>query len=87
MKTLRIFENIINHKINTITGSELLKYAQQFQLSISRAQADKVASILRGRNVNIFVQSERTKVLKEMEKIVGVTTTKEVERLLIKFTN
>lgn len=83
---MRIFENIINHKINTITGSELLKYAQQFQLSISRAQADKVASILRGRNVNIFDQGERTMILKEMEKIVGANTTKEVEALLVKFT-
>lgn len=83
---MRIFENIINHKINTITGNELLKYAQQFQLSISRAQADKVASILRGRNINIFDPSERATILKEMEKIVGAATTKEVEALLVKFT-
>lgn len=83
---MRIFENIINHKINTITGSELLKYARQFQLSISKEQAEKAASILRGRNINIFDKRERSKILKEMEKIVGAQTTKEVERLLVKFT-
>lgn len=82
---MKIFENIINHKINTITGSELFKYAKQFQLSISKEQAEKVAAILRGRNINIFDQGERSKVLKVMEKIVGAQTTKEVERLLVKF--
>ena len=41
---MNIFQNIINHKINTITADELLKYADQFQISISRKEASQIAN-------------------------------------------
>ncbi|MFL6559477.1 MAG: DUF2624 family protein, partial [Bacillus sp. (in: firmicutes)] len=48
---MTIFQSIINHKINTITAEELLKYANQFNISVSRQQAVKIAEYLRGKNV------------------------------------
>ena len=57
---VNIFENIINHKISSITAAELLKYAQQFQISSSNQHANQVAEFLRGKKVNIFATG-RTK--------------------------
>jgi hypothetical protein len=83
---VKIFENIINHKINTITADELLKYAQQFQVKITREQATKIASYLRSEKVNIFDDSARAALVREIAKIAGPDTAREVNRLFIQFT-
>lgn len=83
---MKIFENIINHKINTITAGELLTYADQFDISINRAQAEKIAEYLRGRHVNIFESTQRASIIKEIAKIAGPETAKEVNKLFLQFT-
>jgi hypothetical protein len=83
---VKIFENIINHKINTITADELLKYAQQFQVKITREQATKIALYLRSEKVNIFDDSARAALVREIAKIAGPDTAREVNRLFIQFT-
>lgn len=84
--TVKIFENIINHKINTITTDELLKYAKQFQVNINREQAKKIAEYLRSEKVNIFNDSARATLVREIAKIAGPETAREVNRLFIQFT-
>jgi hypothetical protein len=83
---MKIFENIINHKINTISTDELLKYAQQFNIKVKREHARKVAEYLRGRQINIFNPQERVTVIKEIGKIAGPETAKEVNKLFTQFT-
>ncbi|WP_019154532.1 DUF2624 domain-containing protein [Robertmurraya massiliosenegalensis] len=83
---MKIFQKIINHKINSITGKELLKYGKQFQVSITNEQANKIAAHLRGRNVNIFNDDERTKVISEIAKIVGPDKANEINRIFVSFT-
>ncbi|WP_059171157.1 DUF2624 domain-containing protein [Bacillus sp. FJAT-27445] len=84
---MKIFENIINHKINTITADELLNYAAEFSISINRSQAGKIAEYLRGKQVNIFDSAQRVAIIKEIAKIAGPETAKEVNKLFLKFTN
>lgn len=83
---MNIFENIINHKVNTITTDELLKYAGQFQVAISREHAKKIAEYLRSKKVNIFNDNERSQLVREIAKIAGPETAREVNRLFIQFT-
>ncbi|MFE8703185.1 DUF2624 domain-containing protein [Cytobacillus sp. FJAT-54145] len=83
---MKIFESVINHKINTITGDELLKYANQFQIKVNKAEAQKIAKYLRGRQVNIFNDAERAKLIKEIAKVAGPETAKEVNKLFVQFT-
>ncbi|WP_338451596.1 DUF2624 domain-containing protein [Niallia oryzisoli] len=80
---MKIFANIINHKINTITKEELLRYANIFKISISESQAAQIAKYLRGRQVNIFDDKERAILIKEIARTAGVETAKEVNRLLL----
>jgi hypothetical protein len=84
--TMKIFENIINHKINTITGDELLKYANQFKINVTRTQAQKIAEYLRGRQVNIFDSAQRASLIKEIAKVTDVETAREVNKLFVQFT-
>jgi hypothetical protein len=83
---VKIFENIINHKINTITADELLKYAQQFNVSINRHQARKIAEYLRGKNINIFDDGQRAQLVKQIAKLAGPETAREVNKLFMQFT-
>jgi hypothetical protein len=84
--SVKIFENIINHKINTITTDELLKYAQQFNIKVKREQAKKIAEYLRGKQFNIFNPTERVTLIREIAKIAGPETAKEVNKLFTQFT-
>ncbi|MDN3018552.1 DUF2624 domain-containing protein [Paenibacillus sp. BSR1-1] len=83
---MKIFENIINHKINTITTDELLKYADQFNIVINRQQAGKIATYLRGKNINIFDNGQRAQIVREIAKAAGPETAREVNKLFMSFT-
>lgn len=83
---MKIFENIINHKINTITADELLKYADQFNIKVNRQQARKIAEYLKGKNVNIFDAKERSQIVKQIAKAAGPETAREVNKLFMQFT-
>lgn len=83
---MKIFENIVNHKVNNITGDELLKYAEPFKLEITKSQANKIAQYLRSTKVNIFDDKERVILIKEIAKIAGPETAKEVNKLFVLFT-
>jgi hypothetical protein len=84
--SVSIFQSIINHKINTISADELLKYADQFKISVTRQQAAKIAEYLRGKNINIFDDTQRTQLVKEIAKTAGPATAREVNKLFIQLT-
>ncbi len=42
---MKMIKNMVNMKMNVITADELLKYAGQFNLSITRPEAEKVAYV------------------------------------------
>lgn len=83
---MKIFENIINYKLKSITAEELLKYANQFQLKLTKSQAEKIAKYLRGSNLNIFQDAQRAQVIKDIAKIAGPETAIEINKLFITFT-
>ncbi|WP_421379888.1 DUF2624 domain-containing protein [Bacillus salacetis] len=82
---MKLLQNVVNHKINNITGDDLLSYGKQFGVKISPEQAKKIAAYLRGKNINIFNDAERSKVVKEIAKIAGPATAKEVNKIFTKF--
>ena len=83
---MSIFQNIINHKLNTMTADELLQYADQYQISLCRKEATQIANYVKGKKVNIFNDGERSQLIRELAKITNIHTAKEVNRLLSSFT-
>lgn len=78
---MKIFENIINHKIHTITPTELLKYSKQFKIPISDTESEKLAQHLNSKKVNIFNPAERSQLIRELATITSPATAKEVNNL------
>ncbi|MBS4199687.1 DUF2624 domain-containing protein [Bacillus sp. FJAT-49732] len=83
---MKLIQNMINMKVNVITADELLKYAGQYNINISRSQAEKVAAFLRGKNFDIFNDQTRSQIIREVAKIAGPKTAKEINKLFIQFT-
>jgi hypothetical protein len=77
---------MINFKVNSISGDELFKYAKQFNVSLNQGDADKIATYLRGKRVDLFNDQERTKVIKEIAKITSPETAKQINQVFIQFT-
>ena len=72
--------------MSTITSDELINYGDQFNIKITKQQADKIAAYLRGKQVNIFDDNERSKLIKAIAKIAGPETARDVNRLFLQFT-
>ncbi|GAA0341295.1 DUF2624 domain-containing protein [Bacillus carboniphilus] len=83
---MKLFENVVNYKINNITKEDLLKYSKQFNIPLNNDQAAKVTKLLRGKGINIFNDKERTQLIKEVAKITGPETARKVNQLFIQFT-
>ncbi|MBS4173555.1 DUF2624 domain-containing protein [Bacillus sp. FJAT-49736] len=83
---MKLLQNVINYKINIITGDELLKYAKQFNVKLTKSDASKIAAYLRGKNLNIFSDSDRAKAIKDVAKITSPEIAKEINKVLVQFT-
>jgi CheY-specific phosphatase CheX len=77
---------MINFKVNSITGDELYTYAKQFSVSLSKGDAEKIASYLRGKRVDLFNDQSRAQVIKEIAKITSPETAKQINQVFIQFT-
>ena len=66
---MKFLEKIINAKINRISGKELQKFAYQFNIEVSLEQAELVSQYLKGKNIDIFNETDRTNVLKKLLKL------------------
>ncbi|GIN55796.1 DUF2624 domain-containing protein [Lederbergia ruris] len=83
---MKMIKNMVNFKVNMITSEELLKYAKQFNFEVSKDEAEKIATYLRGKNLDIFDDRIRSQIIREVAKISGPKTAKELNKLFIQFT-
>ncbi|KAF1679604.1 DUF2624 domain-containing protein [Bacillus mexicanus] len=81
-----LFQKIILQRLNQATADDLLKYSKQYGIHLTRAQAIEVANLLYGKNVNIFNESERMRLLKQVETITSKETAQTVNELFKQFT-
>ncbi|WP_026314464.1 DUF2624 domain-containing protein [Heyndrickxia acidiproducens] len=82
---MKLIQNMVNYKINLITGDELYKYARQFKVKVSREEAEKIADYVRGRQLNIFDDQARSKAIKDIAKLTSPETAREINRVFVMF--
>jgi len=83
---VKFLENIINMKVNGITANELIKYGKQFDIHITKKQAEAISSFVRGKNFDIFNNRDRARIIKEIALVAGADTAKKVNQLFLKLT-
>ncbi|WP_199880623.1 DUF2624 family protein [Bacillus massiliglaciei] len=84
---MKLFEMMVNHKINHIQPDELLALARQHQVALTQDQAVKITKLLNGKNINIFHAGQRQQVINQIAAITGVDTARQIEMIFRKLTN
>jgi len=83
---MKLFEIIINMKLNRITTSELLSFSGQQGVTLSNSEAEQIVHLLKGKSINIFDEAERKIVLEQIDDIVGAKRAKQIEQLFYNLT-
>jgi hypothetical protein len=78
---MKLFETMINHKINRIQPDEFLSIANQYGVTLSHAQAVKITNQIAGRNINIFDAGQRKMILQEISDITSPLISKQIESI------
>ncbi|MFC3882943.1 DUF2624 domain-containing protein [Bacillus songklensis] len=79
---MKIFQQIVNHKINHLTIKELLKYSKEYNISLVEAQAQHLISIIKEKPIDIYNEKERHELIKKIARVTNVQTAKKVQQLL-----
>ncbi|WP_026692877.1 DUF2624 domain-containing protein [Peribacillus kribbensis] len=83
---MKFYEMMVNQKINSIKRDELMKIGRQYGVVLSEEHAGKIAVLLNGKNLNIFDEVQRRKVLQDIESITGKKTALQIESLFNQLT-
>ncbi|PLT30989.1 DUF2624 family protein [Peribacillus deserti] len=83
---MKFYEMMVNQKINNIKRDELLKIGRQYGVILSPEHAEKIASILNGKNINIFDPQQRQQVIQNIAAIAGKKTALQIESIFNKLT-
>ena len=79
--TMNLIKQIVNKKLNHISTKELLKYSKEYEVPITTAQADKIVLLMKGKNINIYDNTERLDLLKQIAKVTTPATAQQVNTL------
>ena len=83
---MKLFETMINHKINKIQSHELQSIAGQYGVSLTKNDAHNISRILAGRNINVFDTVQRQNVLNEIAEATGTQTANQIGKLFTQLT-
>lgn len=83
---MKLYQKIINQKINSLTVDDLLKYSKQYNIKITRDEASKALLLIKkNKNADIFDDNERKRLLLEVAKITNINVARELNELFLKF--
>ncbi|TMU85562.1 DUF2624 domain-containing protein [Bacillus sp. BHET2] len=80
---MKLLQNVINHKINHISNDELLKYAKQYNISLTSQETTSIVASVKGKNINIFDDAQRSRLVKNLARVIGPAKAKEINRLFL----
>jgi len=81
---MNIIQTIINKKVNGITPKELLKLSQQYQVTITPDQANKIAVLMNGKNINIYDLTQRKQLLAQIANVTSTGTAQQIDTIFQK---
>lgn len=83
---MNIIQTLINKKVNSITPRDLLKLSQQYQVPLTPDQANKVAVLMNGKNINIYDLTQRKQLLAQIANVTSKQTAQQIDTIFQKLT-
>lgn len=80
---MSLIENMIQLKLKSLTGKQLMKVSNALELGITEEQAEKIALYFKKNTIDIYKDQDRAKVIKEIAKIAGPEPAKKINRMVI----
>ena len=77
---------MIEKKIKNLSSSELLNYAKQYEITLTRAQANEIVKFLHSTDLNPLEQADRVKLLKKLAQITDLKTAQQAQQLFNQIT-
>lgn len=81
---MNLIQQFVNKKLNNMTSKELLKYSVEYGVSITNEQADKIVTLIQGKQINIYDNQERLQLLKQIAKVTSPATAQQINTLFQK---
>ncbi|MDC2863383.1 DUF2624 domain-containing protein [Bacillus sp. BP-3] len=81
---MNLIQQFVNKKLNNMTSKELLKYSAEYGVSITNEQADKIVTLIQGKQINIYDDQERLQLLKQIAKVTSPATAQQINTLFQK---
>jgi len=78
-------QQMINHKINTLTPKQLQNLGSQYQVNITIEQARQIIDILHHEPINIADETQRKRLLNKIAKEVDPSVAQKTKKLLEEF--
>lgn len=82
-----IMQQLINHKINSLTTSELLSLASENQIPVTTEQAQKVIAILKSETIDVGNQNQIHRILGRLQTEVDDHVSSVIQQLLQQFSH
>jgi hypothetical protein len=83
---MNLIQMMVNRKVNNITPQELLNFGQQYQVALSLDQANKITSLLRGQNINIYDDFQRGQLLNRIASVTSLQTAQQMNSIFQQLT-
>jgi len=83
---MNLIQMMVNRKVNNITPQELINFSQQYQVPISFDQATKITALLRGQNINIYDDFQRSQLLNRIANVTSVQTANQMNAIFQQLT-
>ncbi|WP_110111362.1 DUF2624 domain-containing protein [Bacillus sp. CGMCC 1.16541] len=78
---MNIIQKVVNHKVNNINVTELLKYSKQYNIALTEQQAKALVSVIREKPIDIYNVAERRELIKKISQVTNPETAKKVNEL------
>lgn len=64
-------QQMINHKLNTLSAEELIALGSQYNIQLTEAQATQIIRILRQEKIDVSDVKQRDRIIKKIEAVTS----------------
>lgn len=64
-------QQMINHKLNNLSGEELIALASQYNIQLTESQAAQIIRILRQEKIDVADVQQRERIIKKIEAVTN----------------
>ncbi len=64
-------QQMINHKLNTLSAEELIALASQYNIQLTNTQASQIVRILREEKIDVANVQQRERIIKKIEAVTN----------------